>query len=51
MTKPKQFMICEGDCHCGAVRFQVLVDRYLAYDLFALFEAYILFIIPALIHP
>lgn len=24
--------ICQGGCHCGAVRFQVLIDRNILYD-------------------
>lgn len=32
MNKPEKNLICEGGCHCGAVRFQVLIDRYLVED-------------------
>lgn len=28
MNKLKKTPICQGGCHCGAVRFQVLIDRY-----------------------
>ena len=29
MSTPIKSQICEGGCHCGAVRFQVLIDRYI----------------------
>ena len=32
MSKQKEPLICEGGCHCGAVRFQVLIDRDRVYD-------------------
>lgn len=32
MTKQDRPLVCEGGCHCGAVRFQVLIDRNLVYD-------------------
>ena len=32
MTKLQEPMVYEGGCHCGAVRFQVLVDSYVVYD-------------------
>ncbi|GAB4526612.1 MAG: GFA family protein [Pleurocapsa sp.] len=32
MTKQQESRIYQGGCHCGAVRFQVLVDRYLVQD-------------------
>jgi hypothetical protein len=32
MTKNQESVIYEGGCHCGAVRFQVVVDRYEVYD-------------------
>ena len=28
MTKSQEFLICSGGCHCGAVRFRVIVDRF-----------------------
>ena len=30
MTKAKKSIVCQGGCHCGAVRFQVLIDRFIA---------------------
>ena len=27
MTKAEKSLICQGGCHCGAVRFQVLINR------------------------
>ena len=32
MCKLEQNLICEGGCHCGAVRFQVLIDRFVVDD-------------------
>ena len=32
MTKVQEFCTYEGGCHCGAVRFKVIVDRLLAID-------------------
>ena len=32
MSKKKEAAIFQGGCHCGAVRFQVLVDRYVVQD-------------------
>ena len=32
MAKEKKSQIYRGGCHCGAIRFQVLVDRYLVRD-------------------
>lgn len=32
MTKAQESLICEGGCHCGAVRFKVLIDRYVVDD-------------------
>ena len=28
MTKSQESLICSGGCHCGAVRFRVIVDRF-----------------------
>lgn len=28
MNKAKKTLVCEGGCHCGAVRFQVVIDRF-----------------------
>ena len=28
MSIPTKSQVCQGGCHCGAVRFQVLIDRY-----------------------
>lgn len=32
MNKQHQALICTGGCHCGAVRFQVLIEDNLIYD-------------------
>ncbi|MEM9510131.1 MAG: GFA family protein [Cyanobacteria bacterium P01_E01_bin.35] len=32
MTKFQEFKIYSGGCHCGAVRFQVLIDRFIVED-------------------
>lgn len=32
MSTPTKSAIYEGGCHCGAVRFQVLIDRYTVED-------------------
>ena len=32
MTTSTKSLICNGGCHCGAVRFQVLVDRFTVED-------------------
>lgn len=32
MTKSQESLICRGGCHCGAVRFQVLIDRFTVED-------------------
>ncbi len=32
MTNKKEAKIFQGGCHCGAVRFQVLVDRFIVDD-------------------
>ncbi|MGF1539871.1 MAG: GFA family protein [Pleurocapsa sp.] len=32
MTKKQESAIYQGSCHCGAVRFQVLVDRFIVED-------------------
>ena len=32
MAKEKKAIIYQGGCHCGAVRFQVLVDRFKVED-------------------
>ena len=32
MTRDRESLICEGGCHCGAVRFKVLIDRYIVDD-------------------
>ncbi len=32
MTNKQKSTIYEGGCHCGAVRFQVLVDRFIVED-------------------
>ncbi|MDJ0594642.1 MAG: GFA family protein [Pleurocapsa sp. MO_226.B13] len=32
MTKPQEPYLSEGGCHCGAVRYQVLIDRDTVYD-------------------
>ncbi len=29
MTKSQESLICRGGCHCGAVRFRVIVDRFI----------------------
>ena len=29
MTKSQESLICSGGCHCGAVRFRVIVDRFI----------------------
>lgn len=28
----KEFSVYQGSCHCGAIKFQVKVNKYLAYD-------------------
>lgn len=32
MSTPTKSLTCEGGCHCGAVRFQVVIDRYTVED-------------------
>ena len=32
MPTSSKSLICQGGCHCGAVRFQVLIDRYVVED-------------------
>lgn len=32
MIASTKSLICNGGCHCGAVRFQVLVDRFTVED-------------------
>lgn len=32
MNKLAESFVCQGDCHCGAVRFQVLIDSKIVYD-------------------
>lgn len=32
MTKSQESLICRGGCHCGAVHFQVLIDRFMVED-------------------
>lgn len=32
MTKLQKPLVCKGGCHCGAVRFQVLIESYIALD-------------------
>ena len=32
MNEPIKSFVCQGGCHCGEVRFQVLVDRDIVYD-------------------
>ena len=32
MNKSQESLICEGGCHCGSVRFKVLIDRFIADD-------------------
>ncbi len=32
MTKKQESITYQGGCHCGAVRFQVLVDRFIVDD-------------------
>ncbi len=32
MNKLIKPLVCQGGCHCGAVRFQVLIDRDTVYD-------------------
>ncbi len=32
MTKSQESLIYLGGCHCGAVRFQVLIDRFVVED-------------------
>ena len=32
MKQLAKSLICQGGCHCGAIRFQVLIDRNIVYD-------------------
>ena len=32
MNQSQKSLICEGGCHCGAVRFKVLIDRFTVED-------------------
>ena len=32
MSQKEKKLICKGGCHCGAVRFQVLIDRWKLLD-------------------
>lgn len=32
MKQLTKSLICQGGCHCGAVRFQVLIERKIVYD-------------------
>lgn len=32
MEKEVKRVVCEGGCHCGAVRFQVIIDRWKVQD-------------------
>jgi hypothetical protein len=32
MSKEKKTVICQGGCHCGAIRFQVIIDRWKVQD-------------------
>lgn len=32
MTKLQKPLVCRGGCHCSAVRFQVLIESYIALD-------------------
>jgi hypothetical protein len=32
MTEVTKFVTYEGGCHCGSIRFQVMVDRHLVQD-------------------
>ena len=32
MNKSQESLICRGGCHCGAIRFKVLIDRFTVED-------------------
>lgn len=32
MSKEQKRVICQGGCHCGAIRFQVIIDRWRVQD-------------------
>ena len=32
MEKTEKKILCEGGCHCNAVRFQVIIDRWKVFD-------------------
>lgn len=32
MIKEQKRVICQGGCHCGAIRFQVIIDRWKVQD-------------------
>ena len=32
MCKAEESLVCQGGCHCGAVRFQIVVDRFTVED-------------------
>ncbi len=29
MNKSQESLVCQGGCHCGAVRFKVIIDRFI----------------------
>lgn len=32
MEKEQKRVVCQGGCHCGAIRFQVIIDRWKVQD-------------------
>lgn len=32
MAKEQKRVVCQGGCHCGAIRFQVIIDRWKVQD-------------------
>ena len=32
MSKAQKNLVCQGGCHCGGVRFQVVIDRWIVED-------------------